>query len=217
MKEILEEKEQKNMKLTSKILFIVSKIMEVCCFIGLAGIVLTLIIVPIIFKSIDLDNRTIKFGDEEIKYEINDNTLTIYENGKKVENGEITIDSKFVELIESHSTDYYTYLIESVLCVVVVILILTICLLKNSFKLFKNINELETPFVKENIDYLNKMAKYCFIIWIVSVVGFSIIDIISGAELNINVGLTELLFVLIIVCMSSIFTYGCKLEEKKTN
>ena len=76
--------------------------------------------------------------------------------------------------------------------------------IKNVRDLFYNINSGDTPFTKENIKHIKDIAKY--------MIGFLFFPDISDNGINIGVDLLEVLYILVIFCLSYVFEYGYEIQ-----
>ncbi len=210
-----DEKASKNMHILSKAVYIITKIVTIICYIGVAFIALGLIIIPILLGHVDTKNSTFKVGGKEYSYKIDDKKLTVYDGAKEVVSEKIDIDIDLNEMIEKHPSSYYIGVAETVLGLGAVSIILVILFLKHLSKLFKNIGEDETPFTEENIFHLRKMALFLIIGVIFAVISDCLFSAIAGYNMRLNFSFSDILYILIILCASYVFSYGLKLEKPK--
>lgn len=213
---MFDEKASKNMHLLSKIVYIITKIITIFCYIGLAGLILCLIVVPIVLGHIDTKNSKIKVGDKEYTYELKKNEFTLYENSKKIANEKVNTDIDLEKMISKHPSSYYIGVLESVLGIGALVVVLSILLLRHVSAFFKNISRDDTPFTNDNIVHLKKMAAYLIIMTAVSIVSFSILNIVADLGMSVNINLTDIFYAIILICMAYVFSYGYDLENKKT-
>ncbi len=212
---LFDEKASKNMHILSKAIYIITKIMTILCYIGLAFIVLGLIIVPIILGHVDTKNSTFKVAGKEYSYTFDDDKLTIYDGTKELVSEKMDINVDLNEIISKHPSSYYIGVTETVFAMGSVSIIIVILFLKRLSKLFKNIGEDETPFSEENIIHLRKMALFLIIGVCFSVIGNFIFSIIAGFDTTLHIDFMDIIYILIILCMSYVFSYGLKLEKPK--
>ena len=214
---MFDEKANKNMHLLSKIVYIITKIITIFCYIGLAGLILCLIVVPIVLGHIDTKNSKIKVGDKEYRYELNKSEFTIYDGDDKIINEKVNTNIDLQEIISKHSSSYYIGVVESVLGIGALVVLLSILLLRHISAFFKNISKDDTPFTNDNIVHLKKMAAYLIIMTAVSIVSFSILNIVADLGMSVNINLTDILYAIILICMAYVFSYGYDLEKKTVN
>lgn len=78
--------------------------------------------------------------------------------------------------------------------------ILYICIIDNIVKMFKNIEDEESPFTEKNLRILNKIKKLIL---------FSFITTLLGCEIGMG-----LFAVIIVYAFVLIFEYGCKIQNE---
>lgn len=212
---MFDERASKNMHILSKIIYIVTKIVSIFCYIGLAGLFLCLVVIPIVFGHIDTKNSTLKVGDKTYTYKLTKDKLTIYDGSDKVVSEKVNIDVDLQEIISKHPSSYYLGVFESMIGIAAICVIFVILLLRHVAKFFKNISKDETPFTSDNIDHLKQMAKYLLIMVLFSTISYGIVNAVAGLDLNMRINFTEILYALIIICMAYVFCYGYDLEHPK--
>lgn len=212
---MFDEKANKNMHILSKIVYIITKIITIFCYIGLAGIILGLIAIPAFLGHIDTKNSKIKAGGKEYTYELNENAFIIYDNDKEVLNEKINLNIDLQEIISNHPSSYYIGVGEAALGIATIIIVLVILLLRHLSAFFKNISNEETPFVKENIFHLKKMALYFIIIACFSLISYSILNVVADLNTHVSINFSDILYAIILICMAYVFSYGYDLENKK--
>ncbi len=212
---VFDEQASKNMHILSKTMYIITKIMTILCYIGLAFIILGLIIVPIILGHIDTKNNTFKVADKEYSYTFADDKLTIYDGTKEIASEKMDLNVDLNKIISEHPSSYYIGVTETVFVMGTISIIIVILFLKHLAKIFKNIGNDDTPFTEENILHLRKMALFLIISVCFSVVGNFIFELIAGFDVDLHLNFTDIIYILIILCLSYVFSYGLKLEKPK--
>ncbi len=220
----IEKKDQKNLKGICKFLYIVAKILKVCAIIGIVGLVIGMITVPIISTNIKTEKKenanVLKVFDNDIYYrrgERNFEVFKIDEEGKEIEKTEITTQgdintlNEIFDYLEKNDYTKITIFIEVLLVLVLVALIIEIKILNKIHDFFKNIYDKTTPFIEENIDLLKGIAKLSIIEYIIGVV----ISVVSSIFINrtSSIVMTNVFEILVIFVLIYIFKYGYKLQN----
>lgn len=211
----MEKEKQKNLKILSKIVYILAKIAKVCMVIGVVMLVLTMCIVPAIFNYIKINDNTITVDKETYNYEIKDNHIVITDKDGKESNFDIYIDANVKEYIENNNTNDYTLHIELLLVSSIITIIISYLIVNSLEKLFRNINE-DSPFTEENTNYLRKIAKYSLYSLIISIILQIVFELVSGLDINIDFNSVSIMTILVLYVSTYIFEYGTKLQAKST-
>ena len=178
------KEKQKNMKILSKITYILSKVVEVAAEIGIGVLAVFMILLPFIYKYISIDNSTIKMNNTLI------GSLT---------NSDLTIVTNY---LNSHSNVEIIIHTEIIIFGVIASLFLLRMIASYLYKLFKNINENDTPFTMDNVSYIRKISIYVLLYIVVPYVLGLITELIMGINLNIEFELTTVLFGFIVFGIS---------------
>ncbi len=217
----IEEKSQKNLKTISKIISVFAKIGEVFSIIGIVGIVIAMITVPIITSNIKVSNsEEIKYVEvfgQQVVYERTEDKISFYLKDDEEHKTEVTDKSdvvalgKAIDFIEDKNLSKIAIIAEVYFVLIIAVLVVTVLELKKVYQLFKNINEGNTPFTKENNELLRSIGKYLLIIFVISFVMEMFTSMIfdTSSPLNITT-ISEILFV---YCIIYIFEYGFKLQK----
>ena len=211
----LKEKEQKRMKVLSKILEIVALVGKVLTRVAAVVVLLVTVAIPIFFANVKYSNNTVKFN-------FTDETITFVETNNKVkaydkENKEIKeITPKFAKTVKksfdnNKVTTLSIKLTLGFICLTIYLFIISI-ILRNVERLFKNINRGETPFTLENVSYIKKTAYYMIVAIIVSSCGAGILDTIAGDN-SLAVDSFDLIEILFLFAMAYIFEYGVEIQK----
>lgn len=188
------KEKQKNMKILSKITYILSKVVEVAAEIGIGVLAVFMILLPFIYKYISIDNSTIKMNDTLI------GSLT---------NSDLTMVTNY---LNNHSSVEIIIHTEIILLGIIASLFLLRMIASYLYKLFKNINEEDTPFTMDNVAYIRKISIYVLLYIVVPYVLGLITELIMGINLNIEFELTTVLFGFIVFGISYIFEYGYQIQ-----
>ena len=200
----------------SKALSIISKIVKVFLIIVGCFVILSMVIIPLLFKNIKITEHEISVGENTL-VEMNqeDNKLTVKFGGNVVVLDEDIEDLK--EIIKYFNTDskglLVTY-IEASLFIAVASLLIMYFVLMYLDKLFTNIYNSETPFTLENADYIRKCAYYLIAFIAVPLILSGVFELITGTEITTNYSLFEVIIILVLFATSYVFEYGYSVENK---
>lgn len=203
------KEEQKRMKGLSKAIQWIAKIGKISCITVLPFIVIAMIFVPIFVNNINTEELNQIINSTKDIVELTDEDLEQLFNNNYIQN---TDQDNSIDALDNNSKSSIIVVLELGMLSVLIILILTINILKHLEKLFKNINEGNTPFILENVEHVSKIAW----LMIITIIFNNISTIVSANVLNADIStglemfdLTEILFVF---SMSYIFKYGYKLQ-----
>lgn len=220
MEEIkLSVEKQGRLKTISKIISICSIIARVFCIIGVIGIVLSMVLVPVVTCNIkiNLSNNTIKFFGENVTFERADDRITF--TGK---DDSTTIDdkdavyalNKIFDYLDKIDLPFITFLVEVVCIFAIAIIVLTFMILGKVTKLFNNIHDKDTPFTIENVGYIRNIAILLIIMACVKIVCGGFVSLLVANSSIISFELMDVILILTLFVVSYIFEYGCSLQAK---
>ena len=207
------KEKQKKVKGLSKAIFILSKIGEILLRIGIVMITLIMIAIPFLVKDVEIKNN-------ELVY--NNSTLKIIDTGDKVE---LTINDmklldessketiiKVKDVFLNNSKAKIIGVTESGCALLIVYMILLIIVLRHMQKLFKNINEGDTPFTLDNVNHIKKMAFFMIATIILSGVGEGIFELLTKSSFDLGLKTFNLIEILFLFAISYIFEYGYEIQ-----
>lgn len=185
------KEKQANLKLTSKIISILSKIMS---YIVLA--VSIVISVLIIFTPMIINNTKV----------INDK-IQIY--GNEFPSSQT---SQLIEIINNNShTKLIFYLITISACLIVTMILLFFAF-KYLSKLFNNIHKDNTPFTLDNLNLIKKITYLLIGYSIFPEVSGYIFQLITKIDMGIEIEGFKFVFILIMICIYYVFDYGHQIQ-----
>jgi hypothetical protein len=219
----LGKEEQKRLKLASKFIYVMAKIFQVLMIIGIVGIFIAMIVIPIFTVNIKAEVRegvaSVKIFDKKLNYVRNSEKITIYE-AEDVENKVEITDKKDIEslnrvfdYLEENDLSKLTVYTEIVLILSVVSLFIIYLIMQKLNILFKNINRDYSPFMLENVDILKSMTKLLLCALVVSYVIEIVVSLAVDYNISTNINLTNIIAIVIVYAMSLIFEYGNKLQN----
>ena len=211
----LNKQEQKKVKTLSKILSIFGKIGNIVTKVGIGFITFIMIIIPILISNIDIkEDKLIASG--------NIITISEVEEGIKLtstENEHIIIGELKNKDVEKIKKAYNKYdkkvligLLETSFATLIVFLIFLGKVFKCLEKLFKNINEGDTPFTLENVNHIKKMSFFMITTIIASSVGTILFGISTASE-DVSINMFNIIEIIFLFSMAYIFEYGYHIQQ----
>lgn len=219
----LERKKQKKLKVISKIMYVLAKISRIACGIAVVGIILASIAGIIFTNNVDAKSRNlieVHVGDQTIVYEKDENNQVIVHRSNPDEkvSGELIViespedmDNVYSFFANRPKSAIIAWIVMAAMLGVGTIVLLWITLLHLE-KLFKNINEGDTPFTLENVAHIKLMSYFMIATTIVSSICMAVVAIAFGKEVNINIGY-NLVQILFIYSIAYIFEYGYNIQK----
>lgn len=208
--------QQRKMKGLSKAIYIIARICKIFVIIGLVSVVISMIATGIVASNVKFEkDNTILIFDEKITYEKSDNEIVISYNNKTEEitkKEEVYILNQIIDSLENKPMYVSVSFIEFAFLILIIALILMIMILKRLEKLFVNIHNGDTPFTKENIEHIKKMAFLMIAAIIIPNICGALAELIISEDLNIGFELMDAIYVLFLFSMAYIFEYGYELQ-----
>ena len=211
----LNRREQRSLRVISKIVSIVAKILKVLMIIVIPFIVLVMIIVPVVVKHVEVKNNEISWVDKgkQITIRNGENKLEVVHNDKVVaESVGTSIDFKVFDSIKKNSKSAIIASFEAGMLLALFEVIFVMIILNNVEKLFRNISREDTPFTLENVIRVRRIAyfmAFTLIFGVVQQIPFAmLIDADHSGRGTFNI--TELL---IVFASMYIFKYGYEIQK----
>ena len=216
----LEKNKQERLKTLSKIFYIIARIGKIISIIAIVGLLLCVVLTPVVVKNIKFEDQKITIFGNEIRYETNDNQVDLYIDnvivGSMTSDEKVSFDMIISKLEDTDMTKSFAF-IELALIAETIIMFIFYFILRYVDMLFVNINEKDTPFTEENLDYINKIAYLSLVTVLISFVT----DIVSSLffkDSMVSFNLSRVIYVLILYIIAYIFEYACILQkESKKN
>ena len=206
-KGILNNKEKKYFKVLSKIVQIIAKVGKVCLMIFVPFIFLVMLLVPILFKNFEVSGNIVRFGDVSVIVRDDDVSLKLGNDIHVLECNTEELDRIILFLNDNTKGSIITF-VELSLLLFAVVIIINIYLLSYLEKLFNNFVIGDTPFTKENTNYILKVG--------ILIVVIKFIDIclsIAGLFPYINSSYS-IIEILIIFVIYLVFKYATGIQKK---
>ena len=207
MEKEFKEKDEKNLKGISKALYIIAKICKVFTIIGVVGMGILMLTIPVLINKIEIKDNVIKFDGVEETLKLED---------LKVENDEAKeIISKIENYFDKYSKGTITVFIEAAILFAVASMIIYAFVFRYLEKVFKNINTEDTPFTFTNADYLRKTAWLLVTIIGLGIVSGMTIELMFNTDISTGINLPSVFEALFIFAMAYVFKYGAANNETK--
>ena len=152
----LNEKKQKHVKALSHAISLTGKIGSIVLKVAIAFVVASMVLMPYIASSIEVKEDKVTITNENIKV-IDNKTITLYGVATIGVDEEVS-EEQILEIFDNHSKTELLIYFELGSIVLIASLILTIIVLNNVEKLFKNIEDGETPFTLDNVQIIKKIS-----------------------------------------------------------
>ena len=212
----LNEKEQKNIKTVSTILYMIGRIGKICARVAIGFVIFAMILVGLILPKLDINEDKISYNGEVV-------TITELEDGVRIsskQNEHIVIgDVKASDL--NHIRDAYKKfnkwtilgLMEAGFALLIAFLVSVSLALDRMDKLFVNIHDGNTPFTLDNVDHMKKMAYFMIAGIVLSSIGSTIFNIAMGMDEVFEFNLFNVVEIIFIFAMSLVFEYGYRIQK----
>ena len=205
---------QKQMKGISKVLSLVGKITAIVLRVAFGFLIAAMILLPIGFKYIDIEDGKIVSKDKKIQ---------IVEVGKSTEirigDHVVAADVKTSDIdnispaIDKFGTAGVVVFLELGMAFLGAFIIVLIKALTHLEKLFKNINEGDTPFTLDNVNHIKKMAYLMIACIVLASIGGVILNIPLKNEIDLDINILSITEILFLYSMSLIFEYGYEIQQ----
>ena len=207
----LNEKKQKQVKALSHTISLIGKIGSIVLKVAIAFVIASMALMPYIAANIKVTEDKITITNENIKV-IDNKTITLYGVATIGVDEEVS-QEQLLEIFDNHSKTELLIYFELASIVLIASLILTIIVLNNVEKLFKNIEDGETPFTLDNVSIIKKISYYMISVILVMPISDILFNQIIVQNDTSYIDLMTILEILIIFSMSYIFEYGYEIQK----
>lgn len=202
------KEKQEKVKGLSKAIYIIAEIGKVIVSIAIVMALIGIIILPILAFNVEIQEQNkIKAFGTEFEYQTRNEEMVLkYANGEVVIGlvDENTDMNSILEKIRNTSKFSIIVIGEIFLICSVIVLICIYNIMKHVKNIFLNIHNGDTPFTRENVQSIKKTAKYMIIT--------ILLPTITENSVTIGIDLLEVLYILIIFCLSYIFEYEYEIQ-----
>ena len=202
------KEKQEKVKGLSKAIYIIAEIGKVIVSIAIVMALIGIIILPILALNVEIQEQNkIKAFGTEFEYQTRNEEMVLHYDGGEVIIGLVDENTGMNAILEKiRNTSELSIIIigEIFLICSVIVLICIYNIMKHVKNLFLNIHNGDTPFTRENVQSIKKIAKYMIIT--------ILLPSITENSITIGIDLIEVLYILIIFCISYIFEYGYEIQ-----
>ena len=207
----LNEKKQKQVKALSHTISLIGMIGSIVLKVAIAFVAASMILMPYIAANIKVTEDKVTITNENIKV-IDNKTITLYGIATIGVDEEVS-EEQLLEIFDNHSKTELLIIFELGSVVLIASLVLTIIVLNNVQKLFKNIEDGDTPFTLDNVSIIKKISYYLIAAILVMPISDVLFNQIIAQNETSFIDLMTILEILIIFSMSYIFEYGYEIQK----
>lgn len=208
-----EKEKQNKMKTLTKILSLIGKIGGIVVKVAIPFVILAMIVIPLVFSTIDIKDNKIISRNENIQIVEHDNRINLTYKGHTVvtdiENKDI---EDFKKVLNKNKTGSIVR-IELGFATLVTFLVILSMLLKHLEELFDNINKGDTPFTLVNVEHIKKMSYFMIVCIILSGIGSGILESSIRNDISFGLEMFDIVEILFLYSLSYIFEYGYEIQK----
>lgn len=197
------QNQQKNMKVISKIIYVIALIGRIVFAIPTVCLILACIVFPIIANTFSIEEDKVKILNSESSYSIENNVLKI--DGEVYQ---LNTSTDVKEFMQNHDNMFFIISIEYLLLCITIFAVLTTQILHYLYKFYKNIYKKDTPFTIENEKILKKIFIFALVEMALTKITAILYSIIANIDLAIEFSIIDFIFILILVSIVYMFKYG---------
>lgn len=210
----LKKEKQSQMKGISKVLSLIGKITAIVLRVAFGFLVAAMILLPIGFKYIDIEDGKLVSKDKKIQIvEIGNSTEIRIGDHTVVADVKASDINNIAPAIEHYGETGVIALLEVGMVFLGAFIIVLIKALTHLEKLFKNINEGDTPFTLDNVEHIKKMSYLMIACIILASIGGVILNIPLKNEIDLDFNILSITEILFLYSMSLIFEYGYEIQQ----
>lgn len=190
---------KKDIKKISKFMYLVTDVAKMFGILALVVVIAIPIVTAIMFtkENIDLEENYIDFTQES--------------NSIFLDLNDISHDYD-IEIVYENKLDLKAFMI--VFGVKAIEYVLLLGMLNNLCKIFKNIRNEETPFIKSNLKYTEKVSIYMLLATIVPPVIAWGLGKILEIRAPFTLKIVSVIYALTAITIVKMFEYGCELQKE---
>lgn len=215
----LKKEKQNKVKGLSKAIYVIARICKIITIIAIPIIIVSMIFLPYIINNIEVSEGKITFNGNEsnlivVEENVDNNSLVRLKVGNAVIADESNQEAiiKIKEVLTNNSKIQIIGYLETGSIFLLINLILYIIILNYLEKLFININNGDTPFTLENVNYIKKMAFLMIATIILPSMSGALFELILKTDLDIGFELFDVFQILFLFSMAYIFEYGYEIQ-----
>ena len=214
----LKQKEQKRMKVLSKILQVVALIGKIGVYIAASVMLIATVAIPLLLSDVKYKNNTISFKNLSkdtmtfVEDKEKDEIIIVDKKGKKITDEEEHTLRIVKKTLDNNSISTISVKLTIGVALLTIYLFILGIILGHIEKLFKNINKGDTPFTLENVSHIKKTAYYMIAAILVSSIGSAVLDTLAS-ETSMAIDTFDLIEILFLFAMAYIFEYGVEIQK----
>ncbi|MBR3523444.1 MAG: helix-turn-helix domain-containing protein [Bacilli bacterium] len=214
----LKQKEQKRMKVLSKILQVVALIGKIGVYIAASVMLIATVAIPLLLSDVKYKNNTISFKNLSkdtmtfVEDKEKDEIIIVDKKGKKITDEEEHTLRIVKKALDNNSISTISVKLTIGVALLTIYLFILGIILGHIEKLFKNINKGDTPFTLENVSHIKKTAYYMIAAILVSSIGSAVLDTLAS-ETSMAIDTFDLIEILFLFAMAYIFEYGVEIQK----
>lgn len=215
----LNKNDSKNLKIISKMIYIIARVIKVLLIIAVPFVVFAMILIPIVASKVEINENalTIEMLDGEkviIESDIKlDGSYAIrYKDDIATDEIKFDLLGQVIKSIGNMSKTKIVVYFETILTISIAGIIIEIMIFNYLEKLFRNIYD-KTPFIEENVTYLNNIVNYLIANILISILMSFILNNFAKINVSNNINLIYLIIMLAVGATSYIIKYGINLQK----
>lgn len=214
----MEENKKKHYKTMTKVMHIITKLARIFMIVGVVGLLIGLIVVPIVGSTIKIntDAQTIRVLDENFNYEREAGKINILHGDEKTVisgDDEVKAFDLVLDYLGDSKLQKAIIVVELILVFAIAALVLNYIALRYLDKVFVGLSTDNTPFTSEHPRNFRMAGNYLVAVLITQVVGGGIIELIADNDFSSNFEYTNIMVILALFTLAHIFEYGYKLQS----
>ena len=209
---LLEKKSQKELRVISKVAYILAKIGRVCLMIAIPFIFLSMIIVPFVLNKVNVDGNIIRIDDASFILN-EDNVIAKIGNNTYISEENLSVYGDIFNFLNKNELTRLLWFIELALGFVAISVIIAIYQLINVEKLFKSFHKEKVPFTKENCNHVRNICNLLVASAILSIVAEIVLSLIMPS-FNINIASFSIMQLLVMFIIYYLFRYATEMQKK---
>ena len=206
------KEKQKKVKGLSKAISIIARIIRIVLIVVIPFIVAMILLIPKVINSIDVVNDEFIVKNNSIVKVKDDNIEIGYKNIKIANTDNVDNLKEIKEILKNNSKSELIIYTEAGLSFLILNIVLIMMVLLHLEKLFKNINEGDTPFTLDNVKHIKTMS-YLMIATIVVINSTgALFQMLITSKSNVSLELFDIIEILFLFSMGYIFEYGYEIQ-----
>ena len=209
---LLDKKNQKELRVISKVAYILTKIGRICLMIAIPFIFLAMIIIPFVLNKVTVDGNIIRVDDASFILN-EDNVVAKIGNNTYISEEDLGVYRDVFNFLNKNDLSRLLWFVELALGFVAISAIITIYQLINIEKLFKNIHKDKVPFTTENCDHVRNICNLLIASAILSIVAEMVLGLVMPS-FDVNIASFSIIQLLVMFIVYYLFKYATEMQKK---